>query len=94
MTKLRELGQSAPEATLRLARDGNARFPGSEDAPERAWFEIRSLVNLGQFEEAREQAVVMVDTYRDTPWALDVERHLLTHPHTHPTERGSGRTHE
>jgi hypothetical protein len=33
----------------------------------------------------------MVDTYKDTPWALDVERHLLVNPLTHPSERGYGR---
>lgn len=89
MTELRALAQSAPERSLELAREGDARFPGSEDAPERAWFKIRALVNLARFEEARAEAVVMVDTYRDTPWAGDVERHLLTHPLNHPTERGN-----
>jgi len=89
MTELRTLAQSAPERSLELAREGDARFPGSEDAPERAWFKIRALVNLARFEEARAEAVVMVDTYRDTPWAGDVERHLLTHPLNHPTERGN-----
>jgi hypothetical protein len=89
MTELRALAQSAPERSLELAREGDARFPGSEEAPERAWFKIRALVNLARFEEARDEAVVMVDTYRDTPWAGDVERHLLTHPLNHPTERGN-----
>lgn len=89
MTELRALAQSAPERSLALAREGDAHFPGSEDAPERAWFKIRALVNLTRFEEARSEAVVMVDTFRDTPWAGDVERHLLTQPLNHPSQRGN-----
>ncbi|HEX6274350.1 MAG TPA: hypothetical protein VFZ53_15015 [Polyangiaceae bacterium] len=89
MAELRALAQSAPERSLELVREADARFPGSEDAPERAWFKIRSLVNLGRLAEARSEATVMVDTFRDTPWAGDVERHLLTHPLDHPAQRGN-----
>jgi hypothetical protein len=80
MAELRELGQSSPERSLRLARRGIAEFGESHDAPERAWFAIRALVNLGRFPEALEEARTMVDRYKDTTFANDVERHLLVHP--------------
>lgn len=80
MARLRSLGETAPLLSLQLARDGNARAPQSLDAPERAWFIVKSLVNLQRFEDARAEARTMVDAYRDTPFALDVERHLLVHP--------------
>jgi hypothetical protein len=89
MSELRALAQSSPERSLELVREADARFPGSEDAPERWWFKIRSLVNLGRLAEAHSEATVMVDTFRDTPWAGDVERHLLTHPLDHPAQRGN-----
>jgi hypothetical protein len=89
MAELRTLEQSDPVRSLELVRVGEARFPGSEDAPERAWYKIRSLVNLRRFEDARAEALAMVDTYRDTPWAGDVERHLLTQPLNHPDQRGN-----
>lgn len=80
MDRLRDLGPKDPELSLKLAREGNAKFSHSDDAPERTWFLVRALVDLQRFDEARAEARVMVDTYRDTPWALDVERHLLMHP--------------
>ncbi len=92
MAKLRSTTASDPKASLELAREGNRRFPASDDAPERSYLLVKSLVNLGRFEEARAEAALMVDTYRDTPWANDVERHLLTNPLTDPSERGYGKT--
>jgi hypothetical protein len=55
---------------------------------------VRSLVNLGRSEEAKAEAETMVDTYRDTQYANEVERHLLTNPLTHPSERGYGEDRE
>jgi hypothetical protein len=85
MTKLRELGQSAPEQSLALARAGNERFPDSLDAAERAWIVVRSLVSLQRFHEARDETKVMKEKYPGTPWALDAERHLLVHPLDQPS---------
>jgi hypothetical protein len=85
MAKLRELGQSAPAQTLDLARAGNARFPGSPDAPERAWFVVRSLANLQRFHEARDEARIMKEKYPGTSWALDAEQHLLLYPLDQPS---------
>jgi hypothetical protein len=80
MSTLRELGDSAPQKSLQLARDGNVRFPNSPDAAEREWYVCKSLVNLEDFYGAREEARSMVAKYPDTPWASDVERHLLVNP--------------
>jgi hypothetical protein len=80
MSTLRELGDSQPQRSLELARDGNARFPGSPDAAERAWYVCKSLVNLENFRDARDEARRMVAAFPNTPWALDVQRHLLTNP--------------
>jgi hypothetical protein len=88
MTRLRELGQSDPALALEIAREGNERFSGSADAPERYHTLIKALENLGRFDEARDEARRMVDTYPGTPWTEDVERHVLRHPGKHPSQRG------
>ena len=80
MNTLRELGDSAPQYSLEMARAGNARFPDSPDAAERAWYVCKSLVNLENFYDARDEARLMVAKYPGTPWASDVERHLLVNP--------------
>ena len=90
MAKLRGAWTTDPTTSIALAREGNRRFPASDDAPERSYLLVRSLVNLGRFEEAKAEAAAMVDTYRDTPYANEVERHLLSNPLTHPSERGYG----
>jgi hypothetical protein len=80
MAALREAGDSSPLFSLELARDAIRRFPNSPNAAERAWYICKSLVNLGRFREARDEARSMVATYAGTAWALDVERHLLVNP--------------
>jgi hypothetical protein len=84
MARLRALGESAPLDSIALARQGNERFPESTDAPERAGRVAKSLVNLGRFHEARDEAQAMLDRYPGTPWTLDVERHLLVYPLDQP----------
>jgi len=80
MTELRELADSSPEYSLALARQGNARFPGTPDAAERAWYICKSLVNLQDFHAARDEAKALVERYENTPWANDAARHLLVNP--------------
>lgn len=94
MSKLRGLGETNPLLTLQLARQGNSRFPESADAPERGWMICKSLVNMQRFEEAKTEARIMVDKYPDTPWTVDVQKHLLVNPLTDPTERGYGKKSE
>jgi len=80
MRTLRALGDSEPARSLQLAREAERRFPDSLDAPERAWYVCKSLVNLERFYDAREEARRMVDEYPASPWAADVARHLLVNP--------------
>lgn len=89
MVRLRELGPIAsPELSLKLAREGDERFPGSPDAAERGWFAVRALMEMQRIDEAVAESRLMVDKHRGTSFANDVERHMLTHPMTHPTEVG------
>jgi hypothetical protein len=80
MERLRGLEGSDPPLTLRLAREANARFPDSPDAPERAWMAVKSLVNMQRLSEAHDEAQTMVNRYPGTSWSQDVQRHLLSNP--------------
>jgi hypothetical protein len=80
MAGLHALGETDPALSLRLAAEGNARFPDSPDAPERAWIVVKSLVNLERFDEARVAGRLMVGKYPNDSWSLDVQRHLLSNP--------------
>jgi hypothetical protein len=92
MTQLRDLSGSDPALSLRLAREGNRRFEGSADEPERRWYVVRSLMHLSQLGEAQAEAHALLDKYPDSEWAQDVHRHLFLNPPTHPLERGYGKT--
>ncbi len=80
MNELREMRQSDPELSLRMARDGNERFPSSPDAAERATIVVKSLMRMGRADEATAEARAMVERYPGTSWALDVKRHMLDVP--------------
>jgi hypothetical protein len=89
MERLRELGPIAhPELSLKLAREGDEQFPGSPDAAERGWFAVRALMEMRRTDDAVAEARIMVEKYRGTSFANDVEKHMLTHPMTHPSEVG------
>jgi hypothetical protein len=95
MARLRELVATDPERALQLARADNARFPDSADAAERAWIVIKSLDSLKRFHEGRDEARVMVERFRGTAWAADVERHTLVYPLDQPSrEELQAREHE
>ena len=85
MAKLRDLGSSDLELSLKLAREGNDRYPNSPDAVERTWFVCKSLTGLGRAEEARSEALNMVQKYPGTSWTNDVQRHVLSNPEIQPT---------
>jgi len=87
MAKIRELGSSDLELSLKLAREGNDRYPNSPDAVERTWFICKSLTGLGRSEEARSEALNMVEKYPGTSWTSDVQRHVLSNPEIPPTVR-------
>jgi hypothetical protein len=84
MAKLRDLGSSDLELSLKLAREGNERYPDSPDAVERTWFVCKSLTGLGRSEEARAEALKMVEKYPGTSFTNDVQRHVLFAPQFEP----------
>jgi hypothetical protein len=84
MAKIRELGSSDLELSLKLAREGNDRYPNSPDAVERTWFICKSLTGLGRSEEARAEAVKMVEKYPGTSFTNDVQRHVIFAPRFDP----------
>ncbi|HEX2874541.1 MAG TPA: hypothetical protein VHP33_24980 [Polyangiaceae bacterium] len=96
MSQLRALVHTAPEQALALARRGDALFPNSPDAPERAWSVVKSLDLLKRFHEAQAEARLMLRLYPDTPWTEDVERHVLLYPLDMPSreeqQAAAGRT--
>ena len=79
MVRLHQLGETDPPLSLRLAREGNARFPNTPAAPERAFVVVKSLVDMTRFKEAQEEARLMVKNYPNDPHTFDVERHLLSY---------------
>jgi hypothetical protein len=85
MAELRSIKGSDPERAIRLAEQGNQRFPDSADAPERASIRIHALSDEGQHSEARRSAEDMVNHYPDSPWVRDVE--VLTGAHRHRSIR-------
>jgi tetratricopeptide (TPR) repeat protein len=80
MDKLHDLAASDPPLSLQLAREAVARFPDSPNAPEFSWNLVKALANMGRYEEAEEEARIMVKKYPGNDFAADVDRHLLNHP--------------
>jgi TolA-binding protein len=80
MVRLHQLAETDPPLSLRLAREGNARFPHTPDAAERAFIVVKSLVDMTRFKEAQDEARKMLKDYPNDPHTLDVERHLLSNP--------------
>jgi cell division septation protein DedD len=80
LTKLHDVAASDPALSLRLAKQALARFPDSPDAPEFEWYVVRSLSNLARFDEARDEAHIMLKKYPGTSWSNDVQRHVLSNP--------------
>jgi len=80
MVRLHQLAETNPPLSLQLAREGNARYPRTADAPERAFIVVKSLVDMGRFKEAQVEARKMLKSYPNDPHTLDVERHLLSNP--------------
>jgi hypothetical protein len=80
LAKLHDVAAADPALSLRLAKEALARFPDSPDAPEFEWYVVRSLSNLARFDEARNEAHVMLKKYPGTSWSSDVQRHVLSNP--------------
>lgn len=81
MTELRQVKDKNPELAIRLAREGNRRFPDSADSAERASIIIHSLASLNRASEARGEAEDMVNHYPDTAWVREIEQFTGAHRH-------------
>jgi hypothetical protein len=92
METLRALSGTNPALSLSLARRGNQDFKDGPEEPERRWFVVRALMDLGRRDEARAEARQLIDKYPTSEWAQDVHRHLFVNPPTDPSERGYGKT--
>lgn len=66
---------------IRLARQGNQQFPGSDFAPERESILIHALADNQQQSEARGEAEYMVNHYPDSEWVREIERFTGAHRH-------------
>ena len=66
---------------IKLAREGNRRFPDSAMAPERESILIHSLADDEQRSEARGEAERMVNHYPDSKWVREIERFTGAHRH-------------
>lgn len=84
LARIDELGPSNLPLTAGLAREALARFPDSPRAPEFAMNLTKSLLHMGQIDEAREAAREMLRKYPASPFTGEVERHLLTNPPNPP----------
>jgi hypothetical protein len=80
MARLREMWMVQPEVALRMADEGEHRFKDTLYAAECAWIAVRAMVEMGDFASAKEKSEEMVETYHGTRWAMDVQRHMLSHP--------------
>lgn len=84
IAKLHDLAASDPPQSLKLAREGLARFPDSPHAPELEWNVVKALANMDRYREAEEEARGMLEKYPDSPLSVDVEHHVLNHPPNPP----------
>jgi hypothetical protein len=90
MTELRSIQDSDPELALALARDGNQRFPDSDQAPERAASMVHSLTALGRASEGRAVAEDMVNRYPDSIWVRQIEQYTGAHRHRNARTNAAG----
>ena len=90
MTELRAFKDSDAEFAIERAREGNRRFPGSADAPERGSILIHALATAGRASEARGEAEEMVTRYPDSAWVREVERFTGAHRHRNVHVDSSG----
>jgi hypothetical protein len=81
MARLRAASGTDPALAVQLAREGNRRFPGSPDAPERTSILIHALASLDRSMEARGEAEEMVNHYPDSEWVREIERFTGAHRH-------------
>ncbi len=90
MRLLRSSQGNDPALAIELAREGNRRFGGSPDAPERASILIHALAEEGLASEARGEAEDMVNRYPDSAWVREVEHFTGARRHRNIQVRPDG----
>ena len=90
MARLRSVVDGDPSLVIERARDDNARFPGSPNAPERAAILIHALARQGRASEARGEAEGMVNRYPDSSWVREIEEFTGAHRHRNIRVTASG----
>jgi hypothetical protein len=90
MARLREVSQRDPTAAVEFAREGDRRFPASDDSPERASILIHALASQGRASEARGEAERVVNAYPDSSWVREIERFTGAHRHRNIRVTDSG----
>lgn len=91
MDELRRFKDTDPQFAVDRAREGNARFPNSADAPERTSILIHALSALGQTAEARGVSEDMVNRFPDSTWVREIERFTGAHRHRNLSVDSTGR---
>jgi hypothetical protein len=81
MARLRTAAESDPPLAIKLAREGNRRFPHGTDVAERTSILIHALSATGESMEARGEAERMVNDLPDSAWVREVERFTGAHRH-------------
>jgi hypothetical protein len=69
-----------PLATLIEARQTQSQLADQQQAAECEWIIVRALSRLARGDEARFEAAQLAQEHAGSPWALDVERHVLAVP--------------
>jgi hypothetical protein len=90
MARLRSVADGDPSLVIERARDDNARFPDSPNAPERASILIHALAREGRASEARGEAEGMVNRYPDSRWVREIEEFTGAHRHRNIRVTASG----
>ena len=93
MSLLRSARDHDPALAIALAREGNRRFPGSADAPERASILIHALAKQGFSSEARGEAEEMVNRYPDSAWVHEIEQFTGARRHRNIRVGSNGELH-
>jgi hypothetical protein len=84
LVQLRALVEAQPEAALALVKEAEARFPNGAASDERAWLQMKALVNLNRIADARVEATTFFEQHPQSPFAEQVFRLTGMHPRPLP----------
>ena len=81
MAELRSVKDRDPVRAEELVCVGNARYPNSSDAPERASILIHAFAAQGRASDVRGEAEDMVNRYPISSWVREIEAFTGAHRH-------------